>query len=97
MKPYSTYENTTKEAINEVWILVSAGMIFFMQVGFALVECGSVRKKNASTILVKNIYTILVGVITYWTVGYGLSFNVAGSATLIGNRPENFASSGFED
>ena len=41
--PYSDVVYTEREAINAVWILVSTAMIFFMQCGFALLECGSVR------------------------------------------------------
>jgi ammonia channel protein AmtB len=40
---YATYVYEEHEAINAVWTLTSAAMIFFMQTGFALLECGSVR------------------------------------------------------
>jgi ammonia channel protein AmtB len=41
--PYSSVVYSERDAINAVWVLVAAAMIFFMQCGFALVECGSVR------------------------------------------------------
>jgi ammonia channel protein AmtB len=41
--PYSNVVYTEREAINAVWVLVSTAMIFFMQCGFTLFECGSVR------------------------------------------------------
>jgi Amt family ammonium transporter len=84
----------TQDGVNAVWVMVSTGMIFFMQAGFALVESGSVRKKNSSSILVKNMYNVVVGIIGYWIIGYGLSFgNVR---IFIGQKKEYFASSGFE-
>lgn len=91
---YTTDVNSTNEATDEVWILVSTGMIFFMQVGFALVESGTVRRKNASSILVKNLYTVLFGVFIYWLVGFGLSFGYP--RIFIGHDRNFFSSSGFE-
>lgn len=91
---YTNAVYSPEEATSAVWIMVSTGMIFLMQAGFALVESGSVRKKNSSSILIKNMYNVIVGVICYWLVGYGLSFgNVR---IFIGQKKEYFASSGFE-
>lgn len=65
---------TNRDAISAVWVMISTGMIFFMQAGFALIESGSVRKKNSSSILVKNLYNVIVGIIGFWLIGYGLAF-----------------------
>jgi Amt family ammonium transporter len=45
-----------------------------MQCGFALLECGSVRKKNASSILIKNLFDACVGYCGFWLVGYAFAF-----------------------
>jgi Amt family ammonium transporter len=90
------YENevyNTKDAIEIVWTLVCTAMIFFMQSGFALVEVGSVRAKNAQSILIKNCFDSAVGCIGFWLVGYAFAFgNVK---YFIGFDPKYFAASGF--
>jgi Amt family ammonium transporter len=45
-----------------------------MQLGFAMVECGSVRKKNANSVLIKNLFDASVGCIGWWLVGFGFAF-----------------------
>ncbi len=61
-------------AIDTVWILVAAFLVFFMQAGFAMVEAGFTRAKNASNIMMKNIMDFSVGSIGYWAIGFGLMF-----------------------
>ena len=86
---------STAEAIDAVWVLVSTCMIFFMQAGFALVECGSVRYKNSTSILLKNLFDACAGCIGWWLVGYGFAYgNVK---NFIGTDSRYFAASGFEE
>jgi Amt family ammonium transporter len=61
---------------NYVWTLVAAALVFFMQAGFALVETGFTRAKNAINILMKNLMDFAVGSIAFWAVGFGLMFGV---------------------
>lgn len=61
-------------SLNTVWVLVSAFLVFFMQAGFALVEAGFTRSKNAVNILMKNFSDFLVASIAFFLVGYGLMF-----------------------
>jgi len=56
-----------------VWVLVATGEIFLMQVGFAMLEAGTVRRKNSSNILLKNLLDTCVGAIAFYLVGYGLA------------------------
>jgi len=71
----NAYKLTSQEeAIDSIWVLTSTGMIFFMQAGFALVECGSIRKKNSHNILIKNVFDACIGAIAFWIIGYGLAF-----------------------
>ncbi|KAH7951622.1 hypothetical protein HPB52_010930 [Rhipicephalus sanguineus] len=54
------------------WVLTSSFVIFTMQTGFGLLESGCVSKKNEVNILMKNAVDVVLGGLTYWSVGYGL-------------------------
>lgn len=69
------------EAIKEVqthadymWTLIAAALVFFMQPGFAMVEAGFTRAKNAVNILMKNLLDFSMGSIFFWAIGFGLMF-----------------------
>ena len=68
-----------------------------MQAGFALVECGSVREKNGTSILMKNLFDACAGCIGWWLVGYGFAFGEPYTNGFIGGHKDYFASSGFEN
>lgn len=68
-------------AVDEVWLLVAAMLVMFMQAGFALVEAGFTRAKNAGNIIMKNFMDFSVGSITYWAFGFALAY---GGSTLGG-------------
>ncbi len=57
-----------------LWTLIAAFMVFFMQLGFAMVETGFTRAKNAVNIIMKNLMDFSMGAIGYWAVGFGLMF-----------------------
>jgi len=59
-----------------VWTLVAAALVFFMQAGFALVECGFTRAKNAINIMMKNLMDFSMGSLAFWAVGFGIMFGV---------------------
>ncbi|MBM9589372.1 ammonium transporter [Leptospira sp. 201903075] len=65
---------TTKQEANWVWTCIAAFLVFFMQAGFAYVEAGFTRAKNAVNILMKNFSDLTVGAIAYWVVGFGIMF-----------------------
>lgn len=60
--------------IDTVWVLVAAFLVFFMQAGFALLEAGFTRSKNAINIMMKNVIDFIIGTIGFWAIGYGLMF-----------------------
>ena len=62
--------------INIVWTCVAAFLVFFMQAGFAMVEAGFTRAKNAVNILMKNLMDFSVGTLAFFFVGFGLMFGV---------------------
>lgn len=63
-------------AIDTVWVLLAAFLVFFMQPGFALVEAGFIRAKNAANIIMKNVMDFASGSLIYWLVGFGIMFGI---------------------
>lgn len=61
-------------SLNTVWVLIAAALVFFMQAGFALVEAGFTRSKNATNIFFKNLMDFVLGTIAFWFVGFGIMF-----------------------
>jgi Amt family ammonium transporter len=73
-------------AVNLAWILLCAFLVMFMQLGFAMVETGFTRSKNAVHTMAMNFVVYPVGVIGFWLVGYGLAMGgVSGWSTLGGD------------
>ena len=60
--------------INIIWTCVAAFLVFFMQAGFAMVEAGFTRAKNAVNILMKNLMDFSIGSIAFFLIGFGLMF-----------------------
>lgn len=60
--------------MNTMWTLVGAALVFFMQAGFAMVETGFTRSKNAGNIIMKNLMDFSIGTPLYWLVGFGIMF-----------------------
>ncbi|MCK9554751.1 ammonium transporter [bacterium] len=61
-------------AIDTVWTLMAAFLVFFMQAGFAMVETGFTRAKNAANIMMKNLMDFSVGSIAFFVIGFGVMF-----------------------
>ena len=61
-------------AVNTIWVLVGAALVFFMQAGFAMVEAGFTRAKNAGNIIMKNLMDFCIGTPVFWLVGFGIMF-----------------------
>ena len=55
-----------------VWFLIGAALVFFMQAGFAMVEAGFTRAKNAGNIIMKNTMDFCLGTVAFFFVGYNL-------------------------
>ncbi len=64
-----------------VWTLLCAALVFFMQAGFAMVETGFTRAKNAGNIMMKNLMDFCMGGVAYWAIGFGLMFGVSNGFT----------------
>jgi len=55
-----------------IWYLVGAILVFFMQAGFAMVESGLTRAKNAGNIIMKNLMDFCIGTVVFMLLGYGI-------------------------
>jgi Amt family ammonium transporter len=71
-------------AINMVWTLVCGFLVMYMQVGFAMVETGFTRAKNASHTMAMNIMIYVMGVLSYWLIGFALQMGGGGGNALLG-------------
>ncbi len=65
--------------VDVLWTCLAAFLVFFMQAGFALVECGFTRAKNACNIIMKNLMDFSIGSLAFWLVGFGLMFGATNS------------------
>jgi Amt family ammonium transporter len=63
--------------LNIVWTCVAAFLVFFMQAGFAMVEAGFTRAKNAINILMKNLMDFSIGTLAFFFIGFGLMFGIS--------------------
>ena len=63
-----------KVGIDTMWVLITAGLVFFMNLGFALVESAMCRSKNTVNILSKNFIVFAISSLAFYLVGWGLMF-----------------------
>lgn len=61
-------------SIDTMWVLLCAALIFFMQAGFAMLEAGFIRAKNAGNIIMKNFVDFCIGSLVFWILGFSLMF-----------------------
>lgn len=66
------FMKTVSELTFGVWFLIGAALVFFMQCGFAMVEAGFTRAKNAGNIIMKNLMDFCIGSVVFVTLGSGL-------------------------
>ncbi|MDR2525239.1 MAG: ammonium transporter [Oscillospiraceae bacterium] len=76
---------TVSNNIWSIWFLLGAAMVFFMQAGFAAVESGFTRAKNAGNIIMKNLIDFCIGTVTFMVLGFGLLTGESKLAGLIGS------------
>jgi len=86
--PVSDAAGKNKIAINFAWTLITGFLVMFMQAGFALVETGFCRKKNAAHVMMTNFMIYGIGIIGFFLAGYALMFGGLGHiANLGGTNP----------
>jgi Amt family ammonium transporter len=74
-------------AANIVWTLVTGFLVMFMQAGFALVETGLCRRKNAAHVMAMNFLVYSIGILGFWAVGFGLQMGGVGALATFGGDP----------
>ena len=75
MNAEAIFEAVDKELWG-VWFLIGAALVFFMQCGFAMVETGFTRAKNAGNIIMKNLMDFCIGTVVFILIGFGLFLGV---------------------
>jgi Amt family ammonium transporter len=78
--------------INTMWVVIGAVLVLFMQAGFAMLEIGFSRGKNAGTGVAKILTNLSIAAICYWAVGFAFAF---GSADVLGISGSILGSNGF--
>ena len=71
-------------ATNILWTLVCGFLVMFMQAGFALVETGLCRKKNAAHVMAMNFLVYAIGILGFWALGFGFQMGGVGALTTLG-------------
>lgn len=84
--PVFAGENITNsaQALDTLWVLLAAFLVFFMQAGFGMVEAGLIRAKNSGNILMKNMMDFCMASLGFFIFGYALMFG--GSGPLYGSK-----------
>lgn len=65
-------------AVNSVWIMLAAVLVLFMQAGFALLEVGFSRMKNAGAVMAKIFINVAIAGIAFWAIGFGVAYGGEG-------------------
>src|SRR5574340_166368 len=75
--------SSLESSLNVAWVLIGAFLVMFMQAGFAMVETGFTRSRNAAHTMALNFLVYPVSVLGFWLVGFGLMLGgVSGWAPL---------------
>ena len=74
--------NETAYAIDNMFLMLAAVLVLFMQAGFAMVESGFNQAKNTVNILFKNLMDLCIGMILFFIIGYGLMYPGDGNGVL---------------
>jgi len=69
-----TMKSSMQVGVDTVWVLFTAFLVFFMNLGFAMVESGLCRAKNTVNILAKNFIVFALSSVSFWVIGWGLMF-----------------------
>ena len=76
-----------KIAINFVWTLITGFLVMFMQAGFAIVETGLCRAKNANHTMMMNFMVYGTGMLAYWLIGFSIQMGGVGAVGNLGSSP----------
>jgi len=74
----ATSQTPNYDAINTLWVLIAAVLVFFMQVGFGMVEAGLIRAKNTTNVLMKNLLDFCFATLGFYMFGYAIMYGTEG-------------------
>jgi len=66
-----------KDSIDILWVVLCAGLVFNMQIGFLCLEAGLTRSKNAINVATKNMADLCIALLLYWSFGFALMFGAS--------------------
>jgi ammonium transporter, Amt family len=85
-----------KVILDNIWIVIASILVIFMNAGFAMLETGFCRQKNAVNILTKNLIVFALATLSFWALGYALAFGAGGNGFagfsgffLAGSQPDD--------
>jgi Amt family ammonium transporter len=82
LTPGAACAQVSETMVHSVWIATCAGLVLMMQPGFALLESGFCRAKNAVNVIMKNFTDCAIASLAYWAVGFGLMFGTSWSGVI---------------
>ena len=82
---FAETEALSQANANILWTLLAAFLVMFRQAGFAMVETGLTRAKNASNILMKNLMDFSAGAVVFWALGWGLMYGADALGGFLGS------------
>ncbi len=71
-------------AVDTIWVLLAAILVFFMQAGFTMVEIGFTRTKNTGNLVMKNLLDLALGALAFWFIGFSLMHGHGGNSIIGG-------------
>jgi len=85
------------ECLDTIWMLLAALLVFFMHAGFSLLEAGSVRFKNAQNILAKNLLTISLGFLSWYSFGWAFAYGASDDPGRFAGHTQMFLDGAWDD
>lgn len=89
-------------SLNMIWVLIAAILVIFMNAGFAMLETGFCRQKNAVNVLTKNLIVFALSTISFWATGFSLMFGqgngiIGGGGWFLGGEPATYGLNPFPE
>lgn len=84
MSEVASQATHTRTNLNVIWTLIAGALVFFMQAGFALVETGFTRRKNAGHTMLMNMMVFAIGLIAFFICGFAMMFGGKGALNAFG-------------
>ncbi len=78
-EPEAATPESVQAILDNIWIVIASILVIFMNAGFAMLETGFCRQKNAVNILAKNLIVFALATLSFWALGYALAFGSGGN------------------